>query len=225
MIPDFFTAIKEGNADEVQRLLSLNSNLIHAKENGLGPVLVAAYHHKTEIAQSLADKKGILTIFEAAATGRTNRVIQQLAHDPTLVNTYAPDGFQPLGLACFFGHKETAEYLIKAGAQVNSTSNNFLRAAPLQSAAAAGYLQIALLLLGHGADPNIREQAGHTPLHAAAQNGDIEMIRVLLFNGADLKAKNKVGKTPLDLAVEANKPEAVNLLKQGITRRFRMKRE
>lgn len=221
MSKEFFDAIKQGKLDEVQRLLSLNPDLIHEKENGLSPVMVAAYHQEPAIADFLADKTGSLNIFEASAAGKKNQIIHHLARDPMLVNAYAEDGFQPLGLACFFGHYETAEYLIKAGASINSTSNNSLRAAPIQSAAAAGHVKIVTLLLNNHADPNAREEGGYTSLHAAAQNGDMQMISSLLFNGGDLTIRGKDGKMPIDLAIEAGHADAAKLLKGGITRRFR----
>jgi ankyrin repeat protein len=221
MSGDFFNFIKEGKLDEVQRLLSLKPGLIHEKENGISPVLIAAYHQEPAIADFLAERAGTLTIFEAAATGKTGQVIRLLARDHELVNAYAEDGFQPLGLACFFGHYETAEYLIKTGAAINSPSLNPLSAAPIQSSAAAGHTKIVILLLSHGADPNVREQGGYTPLHAAAQKGDTQMIRALLFNGADMDLRTHEGKRPVDYAVEGGHTDAINLMKQGITRRFR----
>lgn len=223
MTTDFFDSIKRGDKREVERRLLLEPGLIHARENGLSPILIAAYHHQPEVASFLADKTVGLTIFEAAATGKINNIIRLLARDPSLVNSYAEDGFQPLGLACFFGHLDTAEYLVRAGASVNAQSRNGLRAAPIQSAAAGGHHQIVKMLLQHGADPNVREQGGYTPLHAAAQNGDDEMIRVLLFGGADLTIKGRDGKAPIDLAIEAGHEKATLLLGEGITKRFRRK--
>jgi uncharacterized protein len=220
MSAEFFEAIKNGKMEDVQRLLSLNPNLIHEKENGLSAVLIAVYHQEPSIADLLADKAVNLTVFEAAATGKTEQVRSHLASDPQLVNAYAEDGFQPLGLASFFGHYETAEYLITAGAQVNSPSKNPLSAAPVQSAAAAGHNKIVMLLLNHGADPNIREQGGYTPLHAAAQNGDAQMIRALLLKGADASLKTEDGKLPMDFASEGGHKDAIALLKEGITRQF-----
>lgn len=225
MSMDFFEAIKQGDRAEVECQLEADPGLIHAKENGLSPIMVAAYHGERELASFLADKTVALTIFEAAATGKINNILRLLARDPQLVNAYAEDGFQALGLASFFGHYDVVEYLIKAGAPVNSVSRNGLKAAPIQSAAAAGYERIVELLLKHGADPNIREQGGYTSLHAAAENGDEDMIRTLLYGGADLTVRSDDGKTPLDLALEAGHTEAAQLLQEGITKRFKTKRD
>lgn len=221
----FFEAIERGERDEVERLLAADPGLIHLRQEGLSPILVAAYHGHREVASYLADKTVALTIFEAAATGKINNILRLLARDPQLVNAYATDGFQALGLASYFGHYDVVEYLLKAGAPVNSPSRNDLRAAPIQSAAAAGHAKIVELLLKHKADPNVREQGGYTPLHAAAQNGDREVIRALLYGGADLVIRAEDGKLPLDLALEAGHTEAAKLLQEGITKRFKLRRD
>lgn len=225
MTTEFFDAIKQGDKDEVERRLNLDPSLIHAKENGHSPILVAAYHHEAEIASFLADKTVAINIFEASATGKINNIIRLLARDPQLVNAYAEDGFQPLGLACYFGHLDSAEYLVRAGAPINSSSRNELKAAPIQSAVAAGYEKVVQLLLQLGADPNVREQGGYTPLHAAAQNGNVEMVRTLIYGGADLTLKGHDEKTPLDMAKEAGDEKVMLILREGITKRFKLKRE
>ncbi len=225
MTTEFLNAIKQGDKAEVERRLDLDPGLIHAKENGLSPILVAAYHHEPEIASFLADKTVAINIFEASATGKINNIIRLLARDPQLVNSYGDDGFQPLGLACYFGHLDSAEYLVRAGAPINSSSRNELKAAPIQSAVAAGHEKIVQMLLRLGADPNVREQGGYTPLHAAAQNGDVEMARTLLYGGADLTLTGRDGKTPLDVAKDADAEKVMVILREGITKRFKLKRE
>lgn len=217
----FFDAIRQGNRYEVERQLIVDPSLVHVQESGLSPILVAAYYHEPEIASFLADKTIVLTIFEAAATGKINHVIRLLARDPQLVNAYAGDGFQPLGLACYFGHYDTAEYLAKAGAPLNSPARNELKAAPLHSASAGRHTKLVKLLLDLGADPNVREQGGFTPLHAAAQNDDANTIRILLLGGADLTLKSQDGKTALDIAMDAGHEKAAALLGEGVTKRFR----
>jgi uncharacterized protein len=221
MSKKFFDAIKQGNLDEVQHLLTENPGLIYEKEDCLSPVMVAAYNHQADVLEFISEKTCSLNIFEAAASGKINQIARHLARDPMLVNAYASDGFQPLGLACFFGHYDAAEYLIKAGAVVNSPSRNQLNATPIQSAVSAGHRNIVQLLLRHNANPNARETNGFTPLHTAAQNGDTEIIRSLLFSGADMTIRSHQGKIPLEMAIEAGHMEATALFKEGITRRFR----
>jgi ankyrin repeat protein len=126
-------------------------------------------------------------------------------------------------LACYFGLFEIAEYLVKAGAPINSASQNELKAMPIQFAAAGRHEDIVRMLLANGADPNVRERGGYTPLHAAAQNGDETMIRTLLYGGADMGLKGNDGKLPLDLAREAGHTGAAKLLEEGITKRFKSK--
>lgn len=221
MSKNFFDAIKHGDLGEVKSLLSLNYGLIYERDNGLSPVIVAVYSQEQQITDFLIDKTGSLNIFEAAATGKINQIARHLARDPLLVNSYSYDGYQPLGLASYFGHYGTAEYLIKAGAVVNSPSHNLLGASPILSATTAGYVKIVKLLLRYNANPNSRENNGFTPLHVAAQNGDTDMIRLLLFNGADMTICDNRGKLPIDLAIEGKHNEAVAVFKEGITRRFK----
>jgi len=222
MSAKFFKAIQAGDKEKVEQLLRKTPNLILAKDkNKLSPVMIAMYYHKFEIAEMLLDRMVALTVYEAAATGKMVHIISNLARKPELVNAYSEDGFQPLGLAAYFGHKEVVDYLIKAGAAVNSRSKNDLEVTPLQSAVAGGHLEVVRLLLDAGASPNVQDRGGYTPLHVAAQNGDIEIVHSLLFGGADMEARSKKKELPLDIALKAGHKEVADLLNAGITRRFR----
>jgi ankyrin repeat protein len=129
-----------------------------------------------------------LDVFEAAAVGRTDRLRELLDEDPSLANAWAEDGFQPLGLASFFGHVESARLLLERGADVNSASRNDFKVAPLHSAVAEKdpevRYELATLLLEHGADPNARQQDDFTPLMAANQHGDERLRALLVEHGA-----------------------------------------
>jgi ankyrin repeat protein len=221
----FFKAIQEGDKDKVVSFLRKDPNLVLVKDkNNLSPLLVAIYNQKSEIAALFLERMVALSIFEAAATGRMVHLISNLARNPELVNAYAEDGFQPLGLAAFFGHVEAVEYLIKAGAEINSPSKNSLGVTPLQSAVAGCHYEITTMLLEAGADPNVRGGGGYTPLHVAAQCGDLRIARALIYGGANLEATSKEGAQPFDVASEAGHHEVAKLINEGITRRFRKRR-
>jgi ankyrin repeat protein len=129
-----------------------------------------------------------LDVFEAAAAGQTARLLDLLDDDPSLVNAWAEDGFQPLGLASFFGHVEAARLLVERGAETNSASRNDMKVMPLHSAAAADdantRYELAKLLLDAGAEPNAHQQDDFTPLMAADQNGDERLAQLLEEHGA-----------------------------------------
>jgi ankyrin repeat protein len=210
----FIEAVKQGDLQEVERMLDLEPDLLESHTEGsVSAVLLAIYYGNPVIADLLIDRGAPLDFFEASAAGRLERVIAMLDSDPSLVNAYASDGFQPLGLASFFGHKPVVDALIQRGAQVSSASRSSQNVQPLHSAVAGGHYEIAKTLLVHGADVNACQSGGFTPLHGAAQNGQLEMIRLLIEYGADLQEVSFDGRTALDLALESGHEQAADLLR------------
>lgn len=104
---------------------------------------------------------------------------------------------------------------------MNSASKNDLHVVPLQSAAAGRHASIVKMLLKAGAQPTVRERGGFTPLHAAAEHGGVEILQMLIFAGADLQSKSDNGLLPVDIAEAGGHTQAVALLKNEITKRFR----
>jgi uncharacterized protein len=129
-----------------------------------------------------------------------------------------PDGATALAIAIINAHYEFADLLLRAGADPNVV-DEVAGMGPLYAAVdmhrlAVGHgrgnptqiglldsVDVARLLLEHGADPNARLKKpilqrqhtagdaalgeGATPLMRAAKSGDVQMLRVLLAAGAD----------------------------------------
>jgi ankyrin repeat protein len=182
-------------------------------------VLVAVYYGHPALAEVLLAVGPEPDVFEAAATGRAQRVAAQLAGEPALANAFSPDGFTPLGLAAYFGHQDVAEALLARGADPNLAARNPMRVQPLHSAVAnrdsAAALALAELLLRHGADANARQEGGNTPLHEAAFHGEAALARLLLAYGADPAQANTEGQTPLSLAEKHGHAEVLALLRDA----------
>lgn len=154
----------------------------------MSELLQAVYRGDEARADEILAADPELDVFEAAAVGRSDRLRELLDQDATLANAWADDGFQPLGLASFFGHVDAARLLIERGANVSSASRNDLKVAPLHSAVAEKdaetRYELAALLLEHGADPNARQQDDFTPLMAADHQGDERLRALLVEHGA-----------------------------------------
>jgi len=73
-------------------------------------------------------------------------------------------------------------------------------------------LQMATLLLDHGAHVDALDQSGGTALHWAAELGKVDMIKFLLDHKASVDATNRQGITPLMLAASHARPAAIKIL-------------
>jgi uncharacterized protein len=210
---DIFTAVRAGDIARVSELLAQDPSLAQATdEQGLSPIMIASYHRQSQALELLLSAKPPINLFEAAALGRTDRIVQLLETAPALVSQYSPDGFTALHLASFFAHPPAATLLIECGADVTAVAKNPMKVMPLHSAVTSRNLAIARSLLDNGAPVNARQMQGWTPLHAAAQNGDVPLIELLLQHGADPRIANDDGITALELAKKSGNADAVRLL-------------
>lgn len=214
MTKSFLDACARGDIETVEKMLGEDAELAGSKDdNGQSAVLKAVYHGQPRVARALIATGLELDVFEAAAAGRTERLRRLIAEDPTLLDAYAPDGFFPLGLAVFFGHADTVDALLEAGARVNLHSREAMRVTPLHSAVAANRIDIGRKLIERGADVNAVSSGGHTPLHETAARGNIEFSALLLEHGAEINAKMNDGKTPLALALERKQETMAEFLR------------
>jgi uncharacterized protein len=210
---EFFDAIKKGDAARVSELLKQQPTLLQATyKNGITPILLAVYAKHPEIAESFIATGIEPNIFEAAATGRGERVRALLTKNPDLVHAWSPDGWTALHLN--FNHLDVAKLLIDAGADLNLNSRNKLNATPLQGAAATNRIELARLYLSRGANVNCRSEEGTSPLAEAAGNGFVDFAKLLLEYHADVNQKDDNGKTPLTIAIEYKKDEVAKLLRE-----------
>ena len=182
----------------------------------LSPILDALYHGRADEAQRLLSEygSGRLTIHEAAGMGVVARLEQLLDQNPSEVNAWSADGFQPLQLAAFFGRPEAVELLLARGADVSTPARHQFHVTALHAALAGPTPDVARALVAAGADVNARQQGGVTPLQEAAGNGALDLVRVLLEHGADPSARDDNGRTAADWARERGHAAVVEILER-----------
>jgi ankyrin repeat protein len=112
-------------------------------------------------------------LHEAARRGdlaRMDLLIDKGA-DPNQVD---PDnGMTPLGDAVLAAQMESVERLLLRGADPNRRANGNTA---LHWAASKGDIEIARILLDHGANPTVRNREGQTPLELAHKQGETRFV-------------------------------------------------
>ena len=203
------------------------------EQHGIRAELEALYssNQNTSVLDETLDD--VLTLLEARVTDAILQLIEDA--DPHL----------PLILtAQYSGQPEIVRFLEEAGAEIDLFTacatgrfdvvreeidqwpedvNEYGRDGftPLQLACYFGHEEIALWLLGYGADVNAVAQngTGIAPIHAAAANGSLLILQALLAKGADVNARQQGGFTPLHTAAGSNSPEMARLfLEHGADR-------
>jgi len=164
--------------------------------------LQALYQGDEQKARELLGPDDELTVFEAAAFGRTERLGRILDDDPDQARALSDDGFTALHLAIFGGQEDAMRLLLERGANPNALStSDIAKVPPLGTAAFVRSAPLARVLLDSGADPNGRGEGGFTALHSAAQNEDEELARLLLERGADPSLAADDGRKPADFGL------------------------
>ncbi len=174
--PLLVEAAREGNVAAVELLLKHGADV-----NAMGPEGLSAL--RMAVGNGHVEMVGLL--LEAGAN----------------VDAGGPAGETPLlaavELGVAAGQPGIAELLLEKNADVDAgkPSGN----APLHAAAYRGEVQVAQLLLRHGANVNAQiGESGRTPLHIAVERRNRELVEVLLKAGADSNIVDKRGVSALD---------------------------
>jgi ankyrin repeat protein len=150
------------------------------------------------------------SLADVASSGDTAAVRDLLAKKPD-VNAAQPDGSTALHYVVRADDLQTAELLIRAGA--NAKVANSHGVTPLHLAALNGSAAMIGKLLDAGADANAPNPQGETPLMIAAHTGNPDAIRALLDRGAAINTKEHAAQqTALMYAIHEGHTDAVKLL-------------
>ena len=147
-----------------------------------------------------------------AAMSGNKQAVRSLLQKKADVNQTQVDGTTALHWTVRADDLETADLLIRAGANVSAANREGIT--PMQLAATNGSAAMIGKLLKAGANPNASlSKFGDTALMFAARTGKSDAVKVLLDNGAQVNAvETWGGTTPLMWAVSERHLDTVKLL-------------
>ena len=117
-----------------------------------------------------------------------------------------------LHYAALCGMHDIAKFLIVEHSQNVNARGYGQEETPLHSALRRGHVDVALLLLEHGADANAQDYKKRTPLLLASEGGHADVVRVLLKQGVDIEGRDGEGWSPLERASYGGHVDVVRVL-------------
>src|SRR5262245_54714930 len=146
-----------------------------------------------------------------AAMRRDVAAVRSLLQQKVDVNAPGKDGTPALHWVVRVDDLDTADLLIRAGADVKLADRYGVT--PLYLACANGNAVMTKLLIDAGADPNSVDPTGETALMMSARIGNLDSVRLLLDRGAKVDTTDATyQQTALMIAVRENHAEVVRLL-------------
>ncbi len=193
-------AIAEAKGDVLRLLIERGADFNARNADGRLPLHDCFELNHDDFAKILLDAGAIPDVCTAAASGMHDHLEQILKRDPASANDLTT-GNSALGWAAY-GHQPTsATILLQHDAIADRPPYDSYAWGP---AAGVNSIEVARVLLEHGANPNWRDEAGNTAMHRVITSRIVldpaKFIQVLLEFGANPNLRNREGRTPLDEA-------------------------
>ncbi|KAM3725436.1 Sex-determining protein [Dirofilaria immitis] len=226
-----FNSARDGNLRRLRIFLEDRSyewlnHCLSSRKCQTPPLVIAARNGHFDVVKYLLDKgadisvtgtvsfdgeiiPGAPVLWAAAAAGHLEIVRYLVEEAGANINQTTQSNSSPLRGACYDGHYDIVEYLVKKGADIELANRH--GHTPLMIAAFKMRADIVRFLLKHGADPCRASIKGNTAMHDAAEAGSNEIVCMLLKAGAK-NVKDDCSMTPMQCAALAGHEDVLKSL-------------
>jgi ankyrin repeat protein len=178
-----YARLSHFDVERVKHLTKLAPALVFARAtwDEMG-IEAAAHMGLVPLAQFLADHGAPVSTCTATILGLRDRVESLVKSDPACVRERGAHDIAILAYTAYADQRpEIADFLLRSGAGVDARG---LGVTTLHLAANKGYIELADVLLSHGADLNATTKANATPLATAIKAKRDKMVDFLKSRGA-----------------------------------------
>ncbi|KAG0033167.1 palmitoyltransferase akr1 [Podila clonocystis] len=153
-----------------------------------------------------------ISIFQAAQIGKLDIIARLVTENPALVTSRDFQDVTALHWAAINNQIPVAKFLLDKGAEVDALGGE-LHASPLQWCTRNGHLNMAKLLMKHGADPMIQDSQGFNSLHLGTHSSNAMLVLYLLMAGdVPVDSADTLGHTSLMWAAYQGDSLSVDIL-------------
>lgn len=191
-------AIENNDLELVRILLSSGFNADQSDRENITPLMVAAENGRLEICQLLLENFAKVnmqtTTYHVTAVSLATEhnyidVVKLLVKYGADVELPRNNGMTPLHFAAWYGHKETARYLIDHLVSQNKSINEMAvnKMTPFATAILENHTEIIDMFIEHISKFNI---ASNLPITCAFRSGNYELVKMLISSGYSLNSKS-----------------------------------
>lgn len=197
-------AVESGRVDRVRRLIEIGAEVRQVNSSNESLLHRSLQYANCRRSLSTEDSS------DDEDDTKLRSVIRLLADKGVDSNAVDLNGETALYRACVAGLDDAVSALLHVGSHVNTMT--FDGRYPLTAACEYEHADVVLILLTHGADPNVHSVGfgcvdhdswkSHLPICVAICKGHLVIVELLLLHGATVNTIGCCGKTPLRLAIE-----------------------
>jgi ankyrin repeat protein len=220
----FLKAIKQGNEEEVSRLLDADPTLVEKSSYWITPLAMAADAEQLGVVKLLVQRKADInasrecgwTALHCAARGGLKEMLAFLLSKGAQARIRDVHGHTPLRHAFEVGQAAVMKMLLQHMGLQGLEERIEMKWTPLMEACGEGKVGLVREIVQHmeGQELEETDKRGRTAVHWAALSGHNEVVAILLSKGAQTHIRDDHHDTPLMLAAARGHLGVVQLIIQ-----------